>query len=409
MAICFPSTGFSVHNPDLFWLSYNRSAFMKESRLILSRRIGKTPFENRVFEQGARLFTVYNHAPLASVFRSSQEDYEHLCEHVQIWDVSCQRQVEVTGRDALKLVELVTPRDISRCRVGQCMYAILVDEQGGIVNDPLLLKLADDRYWVSISDSGVLLWLKGIACGRKLDVDVFMPDVSPLAIQGPKADDLMAEIVGEEIRELQFFRYVRARIADMDLIIARSGWGGQGGFEIYLEDSAKGLALWDAIWQVGQKYHIRAGCPNQVDRIERGLLSYGNDMTLADNPYEIGLDRFFDLEKQAECLSYPALGRILRAGIKNALVYILVSGDELSSPRHTWNLLDSSGHPVGIVTSLAYSRKYASNIAFAKVQIGYSEPGNILSVEPGCGERRRVEVVRRSWERVAPTKSASRI
>ncbi len=373
---------------------------MKEIQLVLSRRIGKTPFEERVFEQGARMFTVYNHMPLASIFRSSQEEYEHLCEHVQIWDVSSQRQVEVAGPDALKLVELVTPRDISRCRVGQCMYAILVDEQGGIVNDPVLIKLAEDRYRLSISDSGVLLWLKGIACGRNLDVDVFMPDVCPLAIQGPKADDLMAEIVGEEIRQLKFFRYVRGRIADMDLIIARSGWSGQGGYEIYLEDSTRGLALWDAIQEVGQKYDIRAGCPNLIDRIERGLLSYGSDMTLQDNPYEIGLDRFFNLEKEAECLSVRALGRILREGIKNALVYIFVSGDELSSPRHTWDLLDRGDNPVGIVTSLAYSRKYGSNIAFAKVRAGFSAPGNILSVELGSGERRQAEVVTRDWRRV---------
>ena len=382
---------------------------MKASQLVLSRRIGKTPFEDRMFEHGARMFTVYNHTPLASAFRSHQEDYEHLCEHVQIWDVSCERQVEVVGPDALKLVELATPRDLSRCRIGQCMYAILVDEHGGIVNDPLLIKLAEDRYWVSISDSGVLLWLKGIACGRNLNVDVFMPDVSPLAIQGPKADDLMAEIVGEEIRELKFFWYVRANIAGMDLIIARSGWSGQGGYEIYLEDSARGLALWDAIWEVGQKYNIRAGCPNLIDRVERGLLSYGSDMTLQDNPYEIGLDRFFKQAKEAECLSATALGRILREGIKNALVYIFVSGDALSSPRHTWDLLDSDDNPVGIVTSLAYSSKYGSNIAFAKVKTGFSAPGNTLSVELESGERRQAEVVTRSWQRVCDLAQQNRI
>ncbi len=368
--------------------------------LVLSRRIGKTPFEERVFEQGARVFTVYNHAPLASVFRSHEEDYEHLCRHVQIWDVSCQRQVEVAGPDALKLVELVTPRDLSRCRIGQCMYVVLVDERGGIVNDPVLLKLADDRYWLSISDSGVLLWLKGIACGRNLDVDVFMPDVSPLAVQGPKADDLIAEMVGEEIRELKFFRYVRAAIAGMELIVARSGWSGQGGYEIYLEDSAQGLALWDAIWEVGQKYHIRAGCPNLVDRMERGLLSYGSDMTLEDNPYEIGLDRFFQPAKTAECLSAKALERILREGIRNALVYLFVSGEPLCPLRHTRDLLDGNDNRVGIVTSLAYSRKYGSNIAFAKVNIGFSAAGSVLSMDIGRGQRRQAEVVTRRWQRV---------
>lgn len=365
--------------------------------LVLSRRIRKTPFEERVFEQGARAFTTYNHMPLASYYRSVEEDYAHLCRHVQIWDVSCERQVEVVGPDALSLVELATPRDLSGCRAGQCMYTPLVDERGGIVNDPVILRLAEDRFWISIADSGVLLWLKGIACGRGLDVDVFEPDVSPLAVQGPASDDLMAELLGEQVREIRFFRFARMRLAGTTFNIARSGWSGQGGFELYLEDSAKGLDLWDAIWAAGRKYRMRAGCPNLIDRIERGLFSYGSDMTLENNPYECGLDRFFEADKPAECISDRALARIRREGVRRKLVHLSIGGDPLVSPRDIWTVRDGAGRPVGCVTSLAYSARYGSNLAFATVEAATAGHGNTLSVETGDGERRAATVKDRFW------------
>ncbi len=366
-------------------------------RLVLSRRIRKTPFEERVFEQGARAFTTYNHMPLASCYRSVEEDYAHLCRHVQIWDVSCQRQVEIVGPAALNLMELATPRDMSGCRVGQCMYTPLVDEYGGIVNDPVILRLAEDRFWVSIADSGALLWLKGIACGRGLDVDVFEPDVSPLAIQGPDSDDLMADLLGEQVREIRFFRFARMQLVGTSFNIARSGWSGQGGFEIYLEDSAKGLDLWDAIWDAGRKYRIRAGCPNLIDRIERGLFSYGSDMTLENNPYECGLDRFFEAGKLAECISDGALESIRREGVHKKLVYLSIDGNPLASPRDVWAVRDSADRPVGYVTSLAYSARYGSNLAFATVETASAGHGNRLMVETGEDTRRPATVKDRFW------------
>lgn len=366
--------------------------------LVLSRRIRKTPYEERVFENGVKAFTTYNHMPLASVYNSSQEDYDHLCEFVQIWDVSCERQIEITGPDALKLVELLTPRDISKCKIGQCMYAILVDEFGHIINDPILIKLAEDRYWLSIADSGVLHWAKGIAYGRNLDVNIFEPDVSPLAIQGPRSYDLMAEIVGESIRDLKYFWFTEVSIAGLKLKIAKSGWSGQGGYEIYLEDGSKGLALWDAIWQVGEKYNIRAGCPNLIDRIERGLLSYGSDMVYQDNPYECGLDRFFEDEKEAECMSSSALATIRQQGVKNKMVYMYVDGDPADSPRDVYPVLDEGNNVIGGVTSLAYSQKYNSNISFATIDIDYSDPGTELSVLLDNGQRRKAQVAQHSWD-----------
>lgn len=370
---------------------------MQNPALVYSRRVRTTPFEERVLAQGVKAFTVYNHMTLASTFRSPLEDYEHLCHHVQLWDVSCERQVEVTGPDALALVELVTPRDISRCETGQCLYAPLVDETGGIVNDPIVLRLGEQRFWLSIADSDVLLWLKGLASGRGMNVTVFEPDVSPLAVQGPRSDDLMEIVVGPEVRDIGFFRFIECEIAGTRVVMARSGWSGQGGFEIYLQESSKGLDLWDCIWDAGQRFNIRAGCPNLVERLETGLFSYGSDMTLDNNPMECGLERFFSLGKPAEHLCREALARIQQEGVKRKLVNLMLPGDPVPSPRSVYAVNDGNGRQVGMVTSLAWSPRFAANLAFAMVDVASAEPGTPLMVECPDGNRGG-EVKNRRWQ-----------
>lgn len=399
----FPQKIVSEDNTRVFHPSNYKSISMNSRQLVLphlvlSRRIRKTPFEERVFDNGAKAFTTYNHMPLASYYESAEADYHHLCEYVQLWDVSCERQIEVVGSDALTLLELVTPRDISKCQYGQCMYAPLVDENGSMINDPIIIKHSEARYWVSIADSGVLHWLKGIAFGRGLDVRVFEPDVSPLAIQGPKSDDLMAELLGEDVRDIRFFWYKRFSLVGTSFIMARSGWSGQGGFEIYLEDRSKGLELWDLIWQAGEKYNIRAGCPNLIERIESGLYSYGSDMTMENNPYEVGLDRFFEQTKAAECMSSEALKRVVKEGPEYKLSYIAIEGEALLSPRDTWNVLNTAGEVVGIVTSLAYSPRYKSNLAFATIKTSESHHNNSLMVDVGDGQNRSAIVKNMKWQ-----------
>ncbi len=367
-------------------------------RLVLSRRLRQTPFEHRVFEQGAQAFTVYNHMILSSVYASPEEDYRHLCAHVQIWDVSVERQVEVTGRDALALVELVTPRDLSRCRVGQCMYAPLVDENGGIVNDPVIVRLAPDRFWISVADSDVLLWMKGIAYGKGMDVSIFEPEVSPLAVQGPRSYDLMSDLLGEQVRKMKFFRFIETEIAGTPVVLARSGWSGQGGYEIYLQDASKGLDLWDAIWTVGQQYDIRAGCPNLIDRLESGLLSYGSDICLDNNPLECGLSRFCDLDKPAEYMSRAALAKIQADGVLRKVVHLKIAGDALISPRSTWTLRNHQGQSVGFVTSAAFSPTYETNLSFATVDRAYAASGQLLTVEIEGQESRPSVVADDKWQ-----------
>ncbi|MEM7614906.1 MAG: dimethylsulfoniopropionate demethylase, partial [Pseudomonadota bacterium] len=202
--------------------------------LALSHRLRRTPFSEGVTAAGVKAYTVYNHMLLPTVFESIEADYRHLKTKVQVWDVAAERQVELRGPDASRLMQMLTPRDLRGMLPGQCYYVPIVDETGGMLNDPVALKLSEDRWWISIADSDLLMWVKGVAYGLRLDVLVEEPDISPLAIQGPLSDDLMAQVFGEEIRDLRFFRFGWYQFQGRDLVIARSGYSKQGGFEIYV-------------------------------------------------------------------------------------------------------------------------------------------------------------------------------
>ena len=239
--------------------------------LSLSRRLRETPFSEGVKAAGVKAYTVYNHMLLPTVFRSVEEDYRHLKEAVQVWDVSCERQVELRGPDAGRLMQMLTPRDLRPMLPGQCYYVPIVDETGGMLNDPVAVKLSEDRYWISIADSDLLYWVKGIVQGYRLDVLVDEPDVSPLAVQGPRADDLMAAVFGDSVRSIRFFRFDVYQFKGRDLVVARSGYSKQGGFEIYVEGSDIGMELWNALFEAGKSMDVHAGCPNLIERIEGGL------------------------------------------------------------------------------------------------------------------------------------------
>jgi len=354
--------------------------------LSVSRRTRRTPFSARVEALGVKGYTVYNHTLLATVFRSVEEDYRHLKRHVQLWDVSCERQVALQGPDAARLAQLMTPRDLSRAVVGQCLYAPLVDDAGGMVNDPVVLKLAEDRYWLSIADTDVLLWAKGLAQGLGLDVAVEEPPVTPLAVQGPKADDLMAAVFGEAVRAIRFFRFELLPFQGRRLVVARSGWSKQGGFEIYLDDSALGLALWDALWEAGQPFEVRPGCPNLIERIEGGLLSHGSDMTLENNPFECGLDRYCHLERPIDFLGRAALERVKAEGPARLIRGVSFEGEACPACVEPWPVT-AQGDAIGTVTSAAYSPDLGRNIAFAMLERGHWDPGTPVGVETPDGPR----------------------
>lgn len=371
--------------------------------MVLSRRLRPSPFEQRARENGASLFSLYNKMVLPLCYESYETDYAHLCEHVQIWDVAAQRQVEIVGPDALALTELITPRDMASCAVGQCKYAPLCDENGGIINDPIILRLAEDRFWLSIADSDVNLWVKGVAYGRGYDVRVFEPDVSPLAIQGPKADDLVADVVGEHTRDIRFFWFTDETIAGTPVKLARSGWSGQGGFEIYLQDSAKGNDLWDVFWEAGQKYGLRAGSPNIIERLETGLKSYGSEMTIDSDPFEAGLEQYMDLDKDAEYMGREALARVAKSGPAKRLVNLAVDGAQLDALRSVWHVLDDDDSDIGIVTSRAWSPRFNANITFAIIRAEHAEVGTRLRVNAD-GEIRGATVHDARWNSLAAGK-----
>lgn len=352
--------------------------------LVTNTRIRRSPYTPRVESAGVKAYTVYNHTLLPVMFRSLADDYRHLKDHVQLWDVAGERQVEIHGADAARLVQLMTPRDLSRAAPGRCLYAPLVDERGGLVNDPVVLKLADDRYWLSIADSDVRLWARGLAYGLGLDVAIQELDVAPLAVQGPKADDLMARVFGEAVRAIRFFRFETLSFRGHPLIVARSGWSKQGGFEIYLDEPALGLDLWDALWEAGQDLEVGPGCPNLIERIEGGLLSYGGDMTRANNPFECGLDAYCNLDRPIDFMGRAALERIAREGPARRVVGLRIDAQSLPLCVERWPVR-AQGTQAGRVTSAAVSPDHGCGVALAMLERGHWETGHRVEVETPDG------------------------
>lgn len=339
-------------------------SIMSAPFITFSRRLRETPFTSRVLAGGAQSFTVYNHMLLASWFRGVEADYWHLCQHVQVWDVSCERQVQIKGPDAYQLVQWMTPRDLSKAQSDQCFYVPLCDEQGRLINDPIAIHVAADTWWLSIADSDVLLWAKGLATGQGLDVEITEPEVWPIAVQGPKADALMARVFGEEVKDIRFFRYRRLHYRGHDFIVARSGWSHQGGFEIYVDDASLGQVLWDELFEQGVDLHVGHGCPNNIERMEAGLLSYGNDMDSAMTPLQCGLDKYCHLDRDLPSLSVAALAEQKRNGVPSRLMGVVVPDLPPQSGGFT---LQIDGKTAAEITSHCYSARYHAWLAFALI------------------------------------------
>ena len=330
--------------------------------ITFSRRLRETPFTERILAGGAQSFTVYNHTLLPSWFRSLEGDYWHLVEHVQVWDVSCERQVQLKGPDAKKLVQLMTPRDLSKAQPDQCFYVPLCDEGGHILNDPIAIKLSEDRWWLSLADSDIYLWAKGLAHGMGLDIEITRADVWPIAVQGPKAETLMARLFGDEVKSIRFFRYKRLEYRGHKFIVARSGWSGQGGFEIYIDDAELGQTLWDELFVVGADLNVGHGCPNNIERMESGLLSFGSDMDYSHTPLQCGLDRYCHLDANLPSMSIDALRAQREQGVPTRLVGVVAPGVPAASK---YCQLIANGEPVGDITSQTLSGRYDAWLAFA--------------------------------------------
>ncbi|MEL6681218.1 MAG: dimethylsulfoniopropionate demethylase [Pseudomonadota bacterium] len=350
-----------------------------------SRRIRRTPFTDGVEAAGAKGYTVYNHMLLPTVFRSVEEDYHHLKNAVQVWDVAVERQIELRGPDAGRLMQMLTPRDLRGMLPGQCFYIPIVDETGGMLNDPVGLMLSDDRWWISIADSDLLLWVKALAYGYRLDVLVDEPDVSPLAVQGPLADDLMARVFGDAVRATKFFRFGWFDFQGVSMAIARSGYSKQGGFEIYVDGTKNGMPVWNALFEAGKDLDVHAGCPNLIERIEGGLLSYGNDMTRENTPHECGLGRFCSVQTAIGCVGRDALLRVAKEGPTQQVRAISISGDIPICDR-AWPITAKS-KKIGQVTSAAKSPDFNTNVAIGMVKMTHWDEGTVVQVDTPDGPR----------------------
>ena len=344
-------------------------------------QVRKSPYSDAALRWGAKGFSVYNHMYIPRDFGDPRQNFWNLVNDAILCDVSVERQVEIKGPDAAKFTQFLCCRDLSKFQVGQCKYVLITDQDGGIINDPILLKLAEDHFWLSIADSDVLLWARGIAVNSGMDVDISEPDVSPLQLQGPKSRDVLRAAFGDAPTELKYYRFMEFDWDGVPLIISRTGWSSELGYEIFLRDGTQGDRLWENLMAVGGPLGLKPGHTSSIRRIEAGMLSYHADMTLANNPYELGMGRLVDLDMEADFISKAALTLIKERGVSQQLVGLEIDGDPfVGSNDFFWPIL-KEGVKVGKVTSAIYSPRLQKNIALAMISIDHTASGRVLQID----------------------------
>lgn len=334
-----------------------------------SPRLRRSPYFESTVADGVVSFSSYNHMLMPTGYGDPLAEYWRLINGVAMWDVAVERQVEVSGTDATKLVQVLTPRKLDRLRSGVGWYVPICDHRGTLINDPVLLKHADDKYWFSIADGDLLLWARAIAAERSFDVQICEPDVSPLAVQGPKAEDVVAALLGEEIRAIRHFRFQTMMLDDIPLLVARSGWSKQGGFELYLLDGSKANDLWQRVKQAGQPFAIGPGCPNPIERVESGLLSYGSDTDDASNPFELGLGRYVDLDAADDVIGIQVLRQIHARGVSRHQLGVYIEFDQALDYIDRYSQVIHNAKVVGKVTAHTWSPRLQRNIGLCLVSI----------------------------------------
>jgi aminomethyltransferase len=354
-------------------------------------RLRRSPYFESTLKAGCKSYTVYNHTFLPSYYDDPVKEYWHLLKHVALWDVAVERNVEIRGPDAFEFMQLLTPRDMTRCRVGQGKYVLITDDAGGILNDPVLLRLEENRFWIALADSDILLWAKGVARGSGLDVTISELDAAPLQVQGPKSKALMADLFGEKVTGLSYYFFTPADLNGIPLLVTRTGWTGEIGYELYLLDATRGEDLWNAVMKAGRKYDLRPTGPSDIRRIEAGILNYGADMTIENNPYEVDLGRLVDLDKPSAFIGKAALQRIHEDGPTRKLVGIEIRGKPLEFNMTKWPI-ELHGKVIGQVTSAIHSPRIDRNIGYATVPIERADLGNEFDVQHPDGRRTAVVV-----------------
>ncbi|MDC6448265.1 glycine cleavage T C-terminal barrel domain-containing protein [Alphaproteobacteria bacterium] len=344
-------------------------------------QIRKSPYFDATVKWGAKGFSVYNHMYIPRDFGDPEKNFWNLINDAILCDVSVERQVEITGPDAAEFVQLLTPRDLSKLSIGQCKYVLITNHEGGILNDPVLLRLAENHFWLSLGDSDILLWAQGVAINSDLNVTIKEPDVSPLQLQGPKSIDIMKVLFGDLIINMKYYWLIETELNGIPLVVSRTGWSSELGYEIYLRDGSRGNELWELIMEAGKQFNLQPGHTSSIRRIEGGMLSYHADADINTNPFELGMDRLVNLDNDNKFIGKDALIRIKEKGIKRKQVGMIIYCDPLEGPNTTfWSILKNNNN-IGKVTSAVYSPRLEKNIALGMVNIDYTEINTLVEID----------------------------
>src|ERR1043165_9808791 len=364
-----------------------------DMRLIqCGARLRRTPFFDATQKYGAKAYTVYNHMFFPICYSDLVDEYNQLLNHVTVWDVSVERQVEITGPDAAAFTDLSTPRDLTKCAVGQGKYVVITADDGGIINDPVLMRLGENHFWLALADSDVVLWAKGLAVNAGMKVNLCEPDVSPIQIQGPKAKEVVKTLFGDKVLGLAYYFFMETKLDNIPVIVTRTGWTAEFGYEIYLRDGSKGTDLWERVMAAGKPHNIKPTGPSDIRRIEAGILNWGADMTLDTNPYEVGLGWLIDEDKKANYIGKEALKKIKAQGVTKKLVGIEIAGNAIDFNMTKWPV-SAQGNRIGHVTSAIHSPRLKKNIGYAQVPIANVNLGTTLTVHiPDVGDRQATVV-----------------
>ena len=330
-------------------------------------QIRKSPYFDATIRWGAQGFSVYNHMYIPRDFGDPEQNFWNLVNDAILCDVAVERQVEITGPDAARFTQMLTPRNLSAMKVGQCKYVLITNAHGGILNDPVMLRLGENHFWLSLSDSDILLWAQGVAVHSGMDVEIREPDVSPLQLQGPRSGEIMEDLFGESIRDLRYYWFREMDLDGIPLIVSRTGWSSELGYELYLRDGSRGDALWERIMAAGAPFGLKPGHTSTIRRIEGGMLSYHADMDAETNPFELGLDRLVSLDMEAEFIGKAALRRIREQGVRRRQVGLVLDCAPLPGPNTRFWPVVEDGETIGKVTSAVYSPRLERNIALSLV------------------------------------------
>ena len=352
------------------------------AEILSAGRLRKSPFYDSTMKEGAESLLTYNRMLIPRGYGDREAEYWRLINGVSMWDVAVQRQVQLKGPDAAELTQILCTRDLSKQVVGQGKYVALCDHNGVLINDPIAMKIADDCYWLSIGNSDIWFWARCVAGERGLNVEVSEPDVSPLAVQGPKAEDVVASLVGDWVRDLKYFWFKDFMLEDIPLTIMRAGWSKQGGFELFLRDGSKGNKLWDLVKEAGQPFDIGPGYPNPSERTESGLLNWGIDTDDETNPFEVRLERFVDLDIRDDVIGMKALRDIKAAGVKRHQLGVMMGDHYEDEDQAADYSLEKDGVPIGTVTHKAWSYRLQRVIGYGLVSVT-AQPGDTVYMRSG--------------------------